>query len=460
MAKLHEITATTLHNYTFFLPPNYLNPPKSIIATKPLNNNNKLKMLSCAPLYPLNLPLYYWASLTTFIYSQVNNWIEKKGKEKRHPRTTNNADKQSETELCQRWACRREGCVLCVILSSPDPTHTHLVSSYLPLSHTLCTCTAVVWLSGNNNCFAIFQCSIYTFIHFQLLHQRTSSCRCRRHRHPPVYTRSLASFGCSARHSRRSAPNEVSTENLHRITIMYLFTCTHSSAVFVWLAVLFLFGLQFWFCAADTMNTCFYEDSRFFSMLPLLFHLSMQRWGRMETIIKSRMHILHTFFRRSRRRILELSSRRVNKFSPWSVGVKIEKALGTSETRRGKWNIHSFSNELFLPTAFSADVDDSVEGIMYCETEVSSFYENSIANWTRQFVNSSRKREAKKEIYLCTTIGWSVRYLWGIHISPLSRLSWDGLQIAGKKKLEILLVLIIGLCLASMQKSFMLKNAF
>jgi hypothetical protein len=31
---------------------------------------------------------------------------------------------------------------------------------------------------------------------------------------------------------------------------------------------------------------------------------------------------------------------------------------------------------------------------------------------------------------------------------------------SGKKKLEILLVLIIGLCLASMQKPFMLKNAF
>lgn len=220
---------------------------------------------------------------------------------------------------------------------------------------------------------------------------------------------------------------EVSTENLHRITIMYLFTCCSNTVVVqfssgnVQVALLFL--------RTSHQNTCFYEDSRFFSMLLLLlarrwlslrkkknvFHRRCSAW-RTKIKIKSRMHILHTFSARlfrSRRRILEVERRTKSCKNRWaqlafSLVPRHDERRPVEKWKSRRWNIHQHG--FIFPNPLRPDVQcrcgNSVEGIMYpgAATGNSKFFLRKLnfpnhRRYASSFVNSSRK--LRTEIYLC-----------------------------------------------------------
>lgn len=118
-------------------------------------------MLSCAALSSkFAIVLLKRASQLSSISSKQLNEKKEKEYENIHPRT-NSADDQSETELCQTWACRQKGCVLCVILSSPDPTLLVLSSS---IAYELYSMVHLCDYRETTIACAIFQCSDYTFI--------------------------------------------------------------------------------------------------------------------------------------------------------------------------------------------------------------------------------------------------------------------------------------------------------
>lgn len=144
---------------------------------------------------------------------QVNNWVEKKRKiEKSRP--PDNEQRRQLNNLCQRWACRQQACVLCVILSSPPDPKAVVPSSSIAYSAP-CTRTASVWLSGNITTIAcaIFQCSALHFYTVTTPSETYSRTR-ERASHPSpvcVYTRR------SALVSNRSSPQtEGSQRNIQQ----------------------------------------------------------------------------------------------------------------------------------------------------------------------------------------------------------------------------------------------------
>lgn len=96
-----ESPATTLHNYTFF--PSLPTAAAGKLSQPPharLNNNNKLKMLSCAVCC---LEIRHGTTETTFIHTASKQLSV----EKESLAVSNKADNQSETEH-PTWACRQK----------------------------------------------------------------------------------------------------------------------------------------------------------------------------------------------------------------------------------------------------------------------------------------------------------------------------------------------------------------
>ena len=135
--------------------------------------------------------------------------------------------------------------------------------------------------------------------------------------------------------STQWSQSSLRTENLHRITILYLFTCTvvqFSSTAWYFSSFSSFVELQFLIMRTRHHNTCFYEDSRFLSMRAGSF-LSLLR-ERMETIKKTECILQKLLREQTYPGKIENEESRQTLLRFGQLGCKWEKRFRANRTKR------------------------------------------------------------------------------------------------------------------------------
>lgn len=188
------------------------------------------------------------------------------------------------------WPCRWKSPVYCVvILSSTDIVLSSSIACD-PTRRPMCK----VHVCDYSQCFlqfsnvALHSLSVHNFSYYTNICTKSIATPSR----PPT-PNTTEHESLFRPHPKSVEIQQSATENLHRITIMYLFTCTTHSSTVVQFSSGFLSAFFFGLLAVLVLRIS-HQKHMFLRRFKVLSTRPKRAQSILATIIKSRMHILHT----------------------------------------------------------------------------------------------------------------------------------------------------------------------